>query len=76
MLKCQPTVSAMNSHYEDLQPYVNLIGANETAKQNAALNAKWDSIKENVRLWAICIDCSAVKKRARSLMCTKPRLIF
>ncbi len=44
----QPTVSNMTRHYEQLQPYLSPIGANDVSQQHADLNKNWAQIKDKV----------------------------
>ena len=44
----QPAINALNDHHEQLQSFVNPMGANETNKQNTNLNNNWNTIKDKV----------------------------
>ena len=44
----QPAINALNDHNEQLQSFVNPMGANETNKQNTNLNNNWNTIKDKV----------------------------
>ena len=51
----QPAINALNDHHEQLQSFVNPMGANETNKQNTNLNNNWNTIKDKVKNIELCL---------------------